>query len=160
MIILGIDPGYDRVGWAVIDLSEKRSVTVLEYGCVQTDKKSSIMERYSVIVTELITVLTKYKPKEAALETLFFSKNTKTALRVSEARGVIISTLIPFGVSLTEYSPNQVKLTVTGYGTADKQAVEKMVRMQLKITDNNIIDDTIDAVAIAFTHSLQRSKVL
>jgi crossover junction endodeoxyribonuclease RuvC len=160
MKILGIDPGYDRVGWAVLDISEKRDITVIEFGCVQTDKKSTIMERYAMITKQLSGMLATHNPQEAALETIFFSKNTKTAIRVSEARGVIISTLLPFGISLTEYSPNQVKLTVTGYGTADKQAVEKMVRMQLKITEKGIIDDTIDAVAIAFTHALQRPKTL
>ncbi|MDQ5951496.1 MAG: crossover junction endodeoxyribonuclease RuvC [Patescibacteria group bacterium] len=92
------------------------------------------------------------------MESIFFSKNQKTAMRVSEARGVIIGALLPYCNSLVEYTPNQVKLAVTGYGTADKQAVEKMVRMQLKITDPSIIDDTIDAIAIAFTHALLKDK--
>lgn len=160
MKILGVDPGYDRAGWAVLDITAKRDVTLLEYGCVQTNKNSSILERYTFIISELTTVLKKHQPEEAALESVFFSNNQKTAIRVSEARGVIISTLIPFNISLTEYTPNQVKLAVTGHGSADKAAVEKMIRLQLKITERKILDDTIDAVAIAFTHSLLRPRSL
>lgn len=158
MKILGIDPGYDRVGWGIITVSERREVSVLSYGCIQTDKKGSLLQRYSQVISEMSTMLAQHKPDEVSLESIFFSKNQKTAMHVSEARGVIISTLIPFSIPITEYTPNQVKLTVTGSGAADKKAVEKMVRMQLKIADTKIIDDTIDAIAIAFTHSLLRFK--
>lgn len=159
MKILGIDPGYDRIGWGIVNLSDNRAVKLLEYGCIQTNKNSSTMQRYSQVVKAMSELLTAYQPDEAALESIFFSKNQKTAMQVSEARGVIISALLPYLMPIAEYTPNQVKLTVTGSGSADKKAVEKMVRLQLKLTEPKIIDDAIDAIAIAFTHSLLRSSV-
>lgn len=158
MKILGIDPGYDRVGWAVIEVTNRNTPQVIACGCIQTSKKESVVSRYTQIISELRQLCSNHTLEDVSMESIFFSKNQKTAMRVSEARGVIIGALLPYCNSLVEYTPNQVKLAVTGYGTADKQAVEKMVRMQLKITDPSIIDDTIDAIAIAFTHALLKDK--
>jgi crossover junction endodeoxyribonuclease RuvC len=154
-IYMGIDPGYDRVGWAVGILNQKFEVQPLGYGLIQTSKSATIFERYIQIQTELAEVLVEYHPASAGLETLFFSKNTKTALRVSEARGIIIGELIKMGCSIVEYNPVQIKQAVTGYGQADKKAIEKMVRLQLHITETKIIDDTMDALAILLAHSTQ-----
>lgn len=157
MKILGIDPGYDRVGWAVVAPANQKP-QVLAYGCVQTKKTDNVILRYLHITKEITEVLRQHTPSEVAIESLFFSKNQKTAIRVSEARGVVIACVLPFVSSIAEYTPNQVKQVVTGYGNADKLAVEKMVRMQLALPAEKIIDDTIDAIAIAFTHSFLRNS--
>ena len=155
-IILGIDPGYDRVGWAVGSFNNSK-FKVINLGCIQTNKKESIFSRYKQISEELQQISKKYLPSVLAIETLFFAKNKKTALRVSEARGVIISTLLDRSLEVFEYSPNAIKLAVTGSGTADKQAVEKMVKMQIEYNLNGQIDDAIDALAVAMTHEFSKS---
>lgn len=157
MKILGIDPGYDRVGWAVLDSSSQSQYQLLEYGCIQTNKNERLLQRYSQISTTLKDILTTHQPHFTSMESVFFSKNQRTAMRVSEARGVIIAGILPFTPALVEYTPNQVKLAVTGYGSADKAAVAKMLRLQLRFNDENLLDDTIDAIAIAFTHVLLRN---
>lgn len=154
MRILGIDPGYDRVGWAILECDARKNCVVIAYDCVQTDKKASTWDRYTQIITSLQAVIAEHSPTTAALESIFFSNNQKTAIRVSEARGVIIATILPSISKIAEYTPNQIKLAVTGYGNSDKAAVEKMIRLQLKLTSDKVIDDTIDAVATAFTHAL------
>jgi crossover junction endodeoxyribonuclease RuvC len=154
--LLGIDPGFDRVGWAIGTVSLRSEVTVSAYGLIQTKRTADIFSRYQQIQNELAEVCRQYQPISAGLEALFFSKNTKTALRVSEARGVIIAELLKHGCGISEYNPGQIKQAVTGYGQADKAAVEKMVRLQLKIQESNILDDTMDALAILLTHSTQQ----
>ncbi len=153
--VLGIDPGFDRVGWAVGTVTARFEVVPLGFGLIQTDKTQDIFERYKQIQTELQQVLEKFKPQSAGIETLFFSKNTTTALRVSEARGLIIGKILEAHCTVSEYNPVQIKQAVTGYGKADKVAVEKMIRLQLKITEKNVRDDTMDALAILITHSTQ-----
>lgn len=154
-ILMGIDPGFDRVGWAIGKVNARYEVEPLGYGLIQTNKSDDIFVRYAQIQRELLEVLKTYQPTSAGLETLFFSKNTKTALRVSEARGLIIGTLLKYNCMVSEYNPVQVKQAVTGYGQADKAAVEKMVRLQLKISEPKIMDDTMDALALLLTHSTQ-----
>lgn len=156
-LILAIDPGYDRVGWAVGSKISAQKIKVDQYGCIQTDKKADIFTRYRQIVTELQIILQVHQPTHLAIEQLYFSKNTSTALRVSEARGVIIATCIAQGTEVFEYNPGTIKLAVTGHGQADKKAVDKMVRLQLGIKDLHIIDDTMDALALLLTHSVSFS---
>ncbi len=153
MTIIGIDPGFDRIGWGVIDC-HARQCHVLAYGCIQTNHRSDIFTRYQQIMTELTDILIAHQPIVAAIESLFFAKNQKTALRVSEARGVIISHLLKAGCQVVEYTPQAVKIAVTGYGRADKKAVEKMVRSELNLKQNTLIDDTLDALAVAVTHGI------
>lgn len=155
MIVIAIDPGYDRIGWAV---GEKPSLTsqkldLTDFGCIVTQRGTDLFARYQEIARELESILQKYQPKAAVIETLFFSKNQKTALKVSEARGVIISTLLRHTLEIHELNPNQMKLAVTGNGNADKMAVEKMVKLLIpktKFQDNSakILDDAIDAIAL------------
>lgn len=160
MIILGIDPGYDRVGWAVLETTTARTCRVVAYDCIQTKKTDDMWQRYSQIVSDLHLVIERYSPKIAAIESIFFSKNQKTAIKVSEARGIIIGSILSEVEEIAEYTPNQIKLAVTGYGNSDKTAVEKMVRMQLKIASKKVIDDTMDAIATAFTHALNSGSRL
>lgn len=152
MTILGIDPGYDRLGWAICEIIGP-NLKVIKYGCIQTNKKESITQRYSQIIEELTLILREYKPDELAIENLYFSKNTKTALRVSESKGVIIALALLKKMKIYEYNPVTIKQAVTGFGKADKKSVEKMTLMQLKLANkDNVIDDAIDALAVAVTH--------
>lgn len=152
-IVLSIDPGFDRLGWAIGEV-KNRKVTVIGYGCIQTDKKAALFDRYSQIIKDLNLIINSYHPQVLAIEELFFSKNTTTAMRVSEVRGVIIGLMLASNVAVFEYHPNIIKQAVTGNGHADKRAVDKMVRLQLNIKNEKIIDDTIDALAILLTHSV------
>lgn len=154
-VILGIDPGYDRIGWA-IGLGLGSHPEIINYGCIQTKKNDSLVKRYQTLDDELSKIISLEQPHELAIETLYFSKNKKTALQVSEARGVILSCCFRHQLNIHEYHPNQIKLAVTGNGQANKVAMEKMVRLQLKIPKEKIIDDAIDAIAIVLTHAVTR----
>lgn len=156
--ILAIDPGYDRVGWAV-GVQKNREIKVLDYGIIQTSSKKILGQRYLDIIRALKIICEKYKPKTLVIERLYFSKNTTTALRVSEAKGIIIGSCLPFVSSIFEYDPSTIKLCVTGNGAASKQAVEKMTRMQLHLETTPQVDDTIDALAILLTHSVSHSPL-
>ena len=153
-IIIGIDPGYDRVGWA-IGQKVNNQWSILEHGCVQTDKKANLMDRYQQIIDELTVAIQKHQPNEAAIESLFWFRNKTTALHVSEARGLVITLFLQSGIKINEYTPLQIKQSLTGYGRADKKAVEKMVRTELNLK-GKIIDDTIDALALVICHQTSR----
>ncbi|PIR61460.1 MAG: crossover junction endodeoxyribonuclease RuvC [Candidatus Pacebacteria bacterium CG_4_10_14_0_8_um_filter_43_12] len=159
MKLLGIDPGFDRIGWAVANYSTSTDFELVAAGCIQTKQTTQLFERYLQLTKQLQQILAIHQPAQAVLESVFFSINKKTAMKVSEARGVIIATLLTQNVPIFEYTPNQIKLAVTGDGNADKKAVEKMIGLQLKLTTDALIDDTIDAIAIAFTHSLMKYKL-
>lgn len=154
MTIIGFDPGYDRLGWGVLDASNAQRPQIIDYGCMQTSKDVPIHDRYRDILRECRELVQKHKPNTAAIESLIFNTNKTTAIRVSEVRGLLLSVLIDAHCQTAEYSPPQIKLAVTGFGRADKAAVAKMVRLQLGLTDRSVIDDTIDALAVALTHSL------
>lgn len=157
-IIIGIDPGYDRVGYAIgTKIKSASKFHCLTLGCIQTDKALTIFQRYQAIQKQLEKLLLQYRPTQLAIETLFFSKNKTTALRVSEARGVIIAVCLQHDIDVYEYSPIAAKLAVTGSGSANKKAVEKMVRMQVDSDIGTHLDDTLDAVAIALTHCFTKS---
>lgn len=150
-IVLGIDPGYDRVGWAIGKRGAKFECMAL--GCIQTKKDDAIFDRFKSIQSDLKKIILHFKPQVLAIETVYFSKNKKTALRVSEARGVIIGVCLNRGMTVREYDPAQIKLAVTGNGKADKISIDKMVRMQIDGSANKFIDDALDAVAVAMTWS-------
>lgn len=151
---IGIDPGYDRLGWAVGTLAQPK---LLGCDCIETDRSTDIFSRYHQLTHELEQILSEYKPNVAAIEELYFSKNTSTALRVSEARGVIIQSLLSQGISIVEYGPTTIKKVVTGSGRADKTAVAKMVQLQLGST-TAVLDDALDAAACFLTHAILHDK--
>lgn len=155
-VILGIDPGYDRVGWAVAQYNQQKKVVFLGYGCIQTSKKDSTAVRYLHIIQELRTLLEKHQPSEVALESVFFTKNQTTAMQVAEARGLIIGCCLNYTPHLFNYTPSQIKLAVTGNGTAAKPAVTKMVALQTGLSLTTVIDDAVDAMAVAITHLASR----
>jgi crossover junction endodeoxyribonuclease RuvC len=155
-LILGIDPGYDRVGWAAAQYNQQKKVVFAGYGCIQTDKNASSAERYLQITTELNSILKQHQPEEVALESIFFTKNQTTAMQVAEARGLIIGCCLTVTPRLFNYTPSQIKLAVTGSGTATKPAVTKMVALQTGLQLNSLVDDTVDAMAVAITHLASR----
>lgn len=156
-IILGIDPGYDRLGWAIVNYDQKNPSVKL--ACIETNRQLNLFDRYQQIARELQIIIENYSPSIAVIESLFFFKNQKTALKVAEARGVEISILLSNHLKIFEYTPLQIKETVTGYGRASKKAVEKMLRLEFKTLEINILDDALDALAIVLTHHI-RSKNL
>jgi crossover junction endodeoxyribonuclease RuvC len=154
--ILGIDPGFDRLGVCVLD-KEGSKETLMFSTCIATSKKDSFEKRLLVIGEELTCILEKYKPSELAIETLFFTTNQKTIITVAEVRGICIYLSHKYGLSIHEYSPPQIKVAVTGYGKATKEDVAVMVPKILgKVLKIKTLDDEVDAIAIALTHSAHR----
>lgn len=152
-IVIAIDPGYDRIGWAVGQVLSQQKINLLSYGLIQTNKTDKLTVRYQQIDQEFETLLTEFAPQEAALESLVFCHNQTTAMHVAEVRGLLLASLLRHQVIISEYSPPQIKLAAAGSGRADKKGVEKMVRLQLKLpAQEKIIDDTIDSLAILLTH--------
>jgi crossover junction endodeoxyribonuclease RuvC len=150
--ILGIDPGYAIVGWAIVDKIQSR-IELSSCGAVTTEKTSSIEQRLLIIYNELKKLIAAYSPTSMAIEQLFFASNAKTAIEVSEARGVIVLTAAQAGIPVISYSPLQVKRTLTGDGHADKKQVQFMLTKTLKIKKAPQPDDVADAVAVALTHA-------
>lgn len=152
MVILGIDPGLETVGYGIIE-SDKGEVSMLDYGVIKTPRNISIPERLKLIAEGITILIERFKPQEIAIEELFFCSNRKTAITVAEARGAILLTAIEKCGRLYEYTPNQIKLAVTGWGGADKPQIQQMVRVLLKLKDIPKPDDAADALAVAITHA-------
>ena len=150
MIILGIDPGYGRVGYGVIK-KQGSSLAYITAGCVETQKTDSPAKRLRVIHDTLSALIETQKPEVIVVEQLFFAKNTKTALRVAETRGVLLLLSEIHQLRLREFTPLAVKMAVCGYGRAEKQQVQRMVMKILALADIPKPDDAADALAIAIT---------
>jgi crossover junction endodeoxyribonuclease RuvC len=148
MLILGVDPGYDRLGWGVIN-GEK----AVAFGCVQTKKSLSESRRLADLYDGLVKILTEYQPEAVAVESLFFFQNQTTAIKVAQARGVILLAAEKLGIAIYSYTPLQVKMAVTGYGRAEKSQVQQMTKNILKLETLPRPDDAADALAIALTHN-------
>ncbi len=155
--ILAIDPGYDRCGVAILDFGGGK-YELKKSECITTDKKDLHQFRLFEIFNGLKEIIEKEKPDYIALETLFFSTNKKTAIKVAEARGVIVLLSGIYNISLLELSPQEVKIAMTGVGNASKDQVKKMVELTLKIDTKKVLDDEIDAIAVAFAGA-QKQKV-
>lgn len=152
MIILGIDPGYAITGYALIDYSDQK-FTVLDYGLITTKANSYFPERLLLIENSLEALIGKYKPDVMAVEELFFSRNTTTAIGTAQARGVAVVTGARYKLPVFEYTPKQVKLAVTGYGNSEKIQVQEMVKVLLKLNKIPEPDDVADALAVALCHA-------
>ncbi len=143
-IILAVDPGYDRCGLAVFSAEKE----LLHSACIVTNAKDRHADRLRYIRVELEKIMKEWKPDLLAIETLFFSLNKKTAIKVAEARGVILCTAAESGIEIIELSPQLIKLSTTGIGNSAKQGVQKMVATILKQDLSAKLDDEIDAMAI------------
>lgn len=153
MVVLGIDPGFARLGYGIIDFT-KSKYKVIEYGTISTKAGEPLPERLKKISDDLEGVIEKYNIEVASIEDLFFNTNTKTAIHVAEARGVILYTLVKHGIKIKEFTPLQVKQALVGYGRADKLQIKNMVKKFLKLKDMPKLDDTTDALAIAICYTL------
>lgn len=149
MRILAIDPGYDRLGIAIIEGDASRP-TLIWSDCVLPDK-GSIEKRLAEVSLSVTAAISEYAPDAVGIETLFFSINKKTALGVAEARGAVLAAAGIASLPVIECSPQQVKLAVTGYGGADKKAVANMIPKLLVLTEKKRLDDELDAIAIGIT---------
>jgi len=152
--ILGIDPGYGRIGWGVIE-GKKDQWAHVAHGCIETDKKSSFVDRLLEIQEDLQQIVKKYKPVHCGIEELFFAKNVTTAVKVGQARGVILLTVHNAGLEIDEVTPLQVKQSLTGYGRAEKRQIQIMVSMMLGLKEKRFQDDAADALAVALTIGTQ-----
>lgn len=152
MIIIGIDPGYAIVGIGVIEYVGNKFRT-LEYNAITTPAGMPTVERLKKIYQEMDMYLEKYKPDAVAIEELFFNSNQKTAINVAQARGVLLVAVANRNVPICEYTPLQVKQSVTGYGRADKKQIQQMVKMMLGLNAIPKPDDAADALAIAICHA-------
>jgi len=150
--ILGIDPGFGRLGYAVI-LAKGNDLGLLVCDAVMTPKTLAYPQRLQQIYEQLGTIIAEYQPAEAAIEQLFFGKNVTTAIAVAQARGVAMLLLEQRGVSIAEYTPSEVKLAVTGNGAARKEQIGSMVRQWLRLSAVPKPDDAADAAAIAICHA-------
>lgn len=152
MLILGIDPGTTRAGYGLVQKAIGGPKLVAA-GILKVPKAGGKAGTLEAIRNGIAALCAEHHPDMVAIEKLFFAKNRKTALDVAEARGVMLMAAREAGVTIREYSPNEVKMAVTGYGGADKKAVLKMVRLILKAPDLKVIDDASDALAIALAAS-------
>ena len=158
LIILGIDPGYAILGWGVVEYQSSRH-RLLGYGTVETSKEFSMPERLKEIYIGLNDVITKYQPDVSAIEELFFNSNQKTAIKVGEARGAAVLACANAGLQVYEYTPLQIKQALTGYGRAEKQQIQEMVRQVLGLIKPPSPDDAADAVACAICHANASSHI-
>lgn len=152
MRILGIDPGTGILGFGVVD-HDGRNGRMVDAGVIRTKVKQPEPERLLTIFDSLQEIVALNKPKIVSVEKLFFSKNVTTAMSVAQARGVVLLVAQQHSLPIFEYTPNQIKQSLTGYGNADKKQVQEMVRLLLKLKDVPQPDDCADALAAALTHA-------
>lgn len=155
MTILGIDPGTAATGYGVIE-KRKDGLSYIDYGCIKTKIELTTAERLKETHNQLIKLIRKHKPDIIAVEDIFFFKNLKTAVKVSQARGVALLAAAKAKVLVTEYTPLQVKLAITSYGRAEKKQVQEMVKRLLNLEEIPRPDDAADALAVAIccAHSI------
>ena len=151
MIVLGIDPGIGITGIALVKV-EKGNLQFISSYLITTVPRQEVAQRLKVIYEELSEIIKKEKPDVCALETLFFRTNVTTAFSVGQARGVIQLACTLNNIPITEYNPTEVKLTLTGYGRAEKGQIQRMVSQILKLKKTLTPDDVADAAALAITH--------
>jgi crossover junction endodeoxyribonuclease RuvC len=158
MRIIGIDPGTGILGFGVIDVIGGKT-TMVDAGVIKTPAHTPLDERLEEIFDGLTEIIAETKPTVMSIEKLFFARNVTTAMSVSHARGVAMLTGRKAGLEISEYTPMQIKQTLTGYGKADKKQVQEMVRLHLNLREIPKPDDAADALATAITHyMMQRVK--
>jgi crossover junction endodeoxyribonuclease RuvC len=149
MRFLGIDPGYDRLGLAVVEKAPNQKEVVVFSECFETDKQTDLFSRLQQVGARVSDIIETFAPNAIALETLFFNTNQKTAMTVAAARGIIIYLAKESGCAVYEYHPQEIKVAITGYGKSDKTAVMTMVKQLVDNCPENAKDDEFDAIATA-----------
>ncbi len=154
MRVMGIDPGTGILGFGVIDVDKNHQLELVDAGVIRTPVKQSDDLRLKTIHDELTNIIQETKPIAMAVEKLFFAKNVTTAMSVSQARGVVLLCGRQAGLEIYEYTPLQIKQSLTGYGRAEKKQIQEMVKTLLKLQEVPKPDDCADALAAAITHSM------
>jgi crossover junction endodeoxyribonuclease RuvC len=152
MLSLGVDPGTETTGYGIVSEDDAGVLKAVCYGVIKTSKNNSAGSRLQNIYKELSNIIFLNRPDQAAVEKLFFQKNVTNAIAVGQARGVILLSIFDSNLEVSEYTPNEVKQCVTGYGNADKRQVQEMVRVLLDLPSIPKPDDAADALAIAICH--------
>lgn len=152
MTILGLDPGYGTMGYGVVEKDDRGNFRALDYGVVKTPKEENFGVRLCILEEGVNRLFDRYQPEETAIEELFFSKNVTTGIAVAHARGVILLTCNKRCGRIYEYTPNQIKQALTGYGGADKQQMQRIVTSLLGLKSVPRPDDAADALAVALCH--------
>ena len=150
MRVIGVDPGYDRLGVAVLEY-ENGKEKLLHSSCIETNKKDSLTERLFELGQMFEELLQEHRPDTLAIETLFFNTNQKTAIGVAGARGILIYLAQKYGCVVHELGPQEIKVAITGYGKSDKQAVIDMVTRLVVDAPEKALDDEYDAIAVGVT---------
>lgn len=151
MLVLGIDPGLATTGYGLVE-GDGQTLEAVAYGVLRTPAKTPIAERLVILHDALSALLDRYRPDVVAMEELFFSTNARTAMTVGEARGVLLLTAAQAGLAICEYTPLQIKQAVTGYGQAEKQQMQEMVRLLLSLPEIPRPDDAADGLAVSICH--------
>lgn len=151
MKILGIDPGTATTGWGIIEVGGGNIIPVA-YGHISTSPKQTTAQRLYEVAHDLKIIIKKYKPVEAGIEDIFFFKNIKTVVKVSQSRGAMLLILQQKKIKISEYTPLQIKQALTGYGRAEKKQIQIMVKNILNLEKIPKPDDTADALAVAICH--------
>ena len=159
MIILGIDPGYAIIGWGVLEYNANK-FKVMDYGAITTEAHTDFPLRLQQIYMGMNDIFDKYHPQVMSMEKLFYNNNAKSVIDVAQARGVITLSAKMHGVEIAEYTPLQVKQSVTGYGRAVKKQVQEMTRVILNLEKIPKPDDTADALAMAICHGHSSGSIL
>jgi crossover junction endodeoxyribonuclease RuvC len=154
MKVLGIDVGFAIAGWSIIEKNKdfKNSMNLIDYGAITTDSKFTIEERITQVFKSFNEIIEEYKPDVMAVENIFFFKNQKTVINVSQVRGVILLSGNLNGLEIYGYTPLQVKTAITGYGRAEKSQIQKMVKLIFGLKEIPKPDDIADAIAIGVCH--------
>ena len=150
--VLGIDPGLTRCGYAVLQVQGNTDVSLTSLGVLRTKPEDELPARLAEIAQEVEALLDQYQPTAVAVEHIFFQSNVRTAMSVGQVSGLVLSAAARRGIEVVQYSPNQVKLAITGWGGADKAQVQKMVKQRLKLNTIPKPADAADAAAIALCH--------
>lgn len=152
MVVLGIDPGTATTGFGLVEEQPSGELKLVRYGVILTTQDQSIENRLQTIYNNVSEIIALHRPESGSVEKLFFQKNVTTAIAVGQARGVILLAFAKAGIPVFEYTPNEVKQAVTGYGSADKKQVQKMVQTLLDLETLPKPDDAADALAVAICH--------
>jgi crossover junction endodeoxyribonuclease RuvC len=158
MLVVGIDPGIAITGYGFIRLLAAGRLEAVDYGVIRTDAGMDLPRRLAFLHRRLAELLAQHQPEAAAVERLFFQRNVSTAMAVGEARGVVVLALAQAGLSVGEYTPQEVKQAVTAYGSAEKRQMQEMIRILLGLPSVPRPDDAADALAVAVCH-LQHARL-
>ena len=151
-VVLGIDPGLTRCGYAVLRMNSAQDITAVAIGVLRTPATSALPDRLAEIHTEIEDLLAQYKPAAVAIEQVFFQNNVSTAMSVGQASGIVLALAARAGCEVAQYTPSQVKSTVAGWGGATKDQIGRMVQQRLKLSSVPEPADAADAAAVALCH--------